>query len=206
MHEMDCDPAGFEWIDIQDWENSTVVVLRKAKSTPAKVVIVCNFTPTPRLNHRVGVPCSGFWKEELNSDAELYAGSGQGNQGGREAEAVPWHGHPYSIEMVLPPLGVVFFSNPCPAEEAAEETEGRTQPRPESMPLPQDIPASRTASSGDIEHTPGSAPIGGHRDDAEGSGKEFPQGQQEDQPAESGKDKDDKKDPDKKSGGKKSGK
>jgi 1,4-alpha-glucan branching enzyme len=57
----------------------------------------------------VGVPAGGFWKELLNSDALDYWGSGQGNLGGVEALPQPFHGRPYSLNLTLPPLGIVFF-------------------------------------------------------------------------------------------------
>jgi 1,4-alpha-glucan branching enzyme len=113
MYEYDLDPAGFEWIDIHDWQNSTVAVLRKGRTTSAQVVIVCNFTPVPRENYRVGVPWSGYWREALNSDAWEYAGSGMGNAGGVMAERIESHGREYSINITLPPLAAVFFVNPC---------------------------------------------------------------------------------------------
>jgi 1,4-alpha-glucan branching enzyme len=74
-------------------------------------LVACNFTPVPRHNYRVGAPRGGFWKEVLNSDAKTYGGSGQGNQGGLEAAPVGAHGRQYSLNLVLPPLGVVFFKS-----------------------------------------------------------------------------------------------
>ena len=73
------------------------------------MVVVCNFTPVPRHNYRVGVPLGGYWQEVLNSDAPLYGGSGQGNIGGVAASPVPMHGRPYSLNLTFPPLGVVLF-------------------------------------------------------------------------------------------------
>src|SRR5712692_1384758 len=105
LHELDCQPAGFEWIDCNDAEGSTVSLIRKAKSTDEVVLAVCNFTPVPRNDYRVGVVRSGFWRELLNSDATEYGGSGQGNKGGTESTIVPCHGRPYSLNLTLPPLG-----------------------------------------------------------------------------------------------------
>jgi 1,4-alpha-glucan branching enzyme len=109
MHELDTDPAGFEWVDCNDNAASIVALLRKGKSPQDTVLIVCNFTPVPRHGYRVGVPFPGFWKELLNSDAKEYGGSGQGNLGGKQAEAMPTHGRPHSVSLSLPPLGVVFL-------------------------------------------------------------------------------------------------
>jgi 1,4-alpha-glucan branching enzyme len=109
LYEQDCKPAGFEWMDCTDAERSIISFLRKPASGPERVLVVCNFTPVVRTGYRVGVPGPGFWKELLNSDATEYSGSGQGNQGGLEAEGQPWHGHGWSLLLTIPPLAVVFF-------------------------------------------------------------------------------------------------
>ena len=85
--------------------------LRKGGTTDTAVVIVCNFTPVPRTDYRVGVPRGGFWREVLNSDANEYWGSGMGNGGGVMAEATPSHGQAFSLNLTLPPLAVVFLRN-----------------------------------------------------------------------------------------------
>jgi len=76
------------------------------------VLVVCNFTPVPRLHYRVGAPRSGVWREALNSDAHEYNGQGFGNMGAVAAVPIPQHGRPYSLELTLPPLGIVFFLSP----------------------------------------------------------------------------------------------
>ena len=111
LYELDFDPAGFEWIDCNDTQQSTLSLIRKAQSTPEVVLVVLNFTPTPRLNYKVGVPRGGFWREILNSDAEEFGGSGHGNFGGIEATPVEVHGRQYSLSLTLPPLGAVFFKS-----------------------------------------------------------------------------------------------
>ncbi len=112
MHELDCDPAGFAWIDCNDSQQSIVSLMRKAKSVPRTVVIACNFTPVPREDYRIGVPFPGKWEEAMNSDAALYGGSGMGNLGGVTATDVEAHGHGQSIQVVLPPLAMVAFVHP----------------------------------------------------------------------------------------------
>jgi 1,4-alpha-glucan branching enzyme len=120
LHETDFDHTGFEWIDCNDMENSAISFIRKGHSQNQIVLVVCNFTPVPRLNYRVGVPCGGFWTEILNSDAGEYGGSGLGNMGGVDAVPVPFHGRPYSLDINLPPLAALFFKSegqsliPCP--------------------------------------------------------------------------------------------
>jgi 1,4-alpha-glucan branching enzyme len=109
LHELDSEPAGFEWIDCNDAPMSVISLLRKGKSPRDTVLVACNFTPVPREKYRVGVPSGGFWKELLNSDGKEYAGSGLGNGGGVTAENVKQHGRPFSLELTLPPLSAVFL-------------------------------------------------------------------------------------------------
>jgi 1,4-alpha-glucan branching enzyme len=112
LHVYDCDPAGFEWIDCSDPEQSVISLLRKGPDPQDAVLVVCNFTPVPRPNYRVGVPCGGFWRELLNSDAKEYGGSGHGNLGGLEAAPLASHGRPHALTLMLPPLAIVFFKSP----------------------------------------------------------------------------------------------
>jgi 1,4-alpha-glucan branching enzyme len=111
LHEQDFRPEGFEWVDHQDGKNSALSFIRKAGNNGGLVLAVFNFTPVLRTNYRVGVPQGGFWQEALNSDAACYGGSGQGNQGGAEAESRPWHHRSHSLNLTLPPLGAVLFVN-----------------------------------------------------------------------------------------------
>ena len=108
LHQLDCDPAGFEWVDPDDHLHSVLSFLRKGRRGET-VAVVCNFTPVPRTDYRIGVPHPGRWTELLNSDAREYGGSGWGNLEGVTAEEAPQHGRPYSLRLVLPPLGVVFL-------------------------------------------------------------------------------------------------
>jgi len=109
LYELDFQPEGFEWIDFSNWEESIISFLRRGKSTKDIILVVCNFTPVPRYNYRVGTPEGGFWKEALNSDAQVYGGSGHGNLGGAEAAPIPRHGKNYSLSLTLPPLGILIF-------------------------------------------------------------------------------------------------
>ncbi len=109
LHELDNDPAGFEWIDANDSENSSLSFLRKGRAEREQILVVCNFTPVPRTKFRIGVPLGGYWRELLNSDSTHYAGSGMGNGGGVMAENVASHGRPCSLSLTLPPLGVLFL-------------------------------------------------------------------------------------------------
>jgi 1,4-alpha-glucan branching enzyme len=109
LHELDADPAGFEWIDCQDSDHGVLLLLRKTRGGAPPMLVALNFTPVVRTSYRAGVPSGGFWWEVLNSDGEDYGGSGQGNLGGQEAAAEPAHGRPFSLSLVLPPLAAVFL-------------------------------------------------------------------------------------------------
>jgi 1,4-alpha-glucan branching enzyme len=111
LHECDCEPAGFEWIDCGDADGSIVSLIRKGKTNSTLVLAACNFTPVPRENYCIGAPHGGWWREVLNSDAVEYGGSGVGNHGGVDAAPAPLHGRPFSLTLTLPPLAVVFFTN-----------------------------------------------------------------------------------------------
>jgi len=110
LHELDSDPAGMEWIDANDSDNSSLTYLRRSRDGEL-ILVACNFTPVPRGGYRVGVPRAGFWREVLNTDAAAYGGGGIGNLGGRHTEPVPFHGREQSLDLVLPPLSVVFLKH-----------------------------------------------------------------------------------------------
>jgi 1,4-alpha-glucan branching enzyme len=111
LHELDNRPEGFEWVDCLDNENSVISFLRRGNSTSDFLLAVFNHTPVTRHNYRVGVPREGWWEEVLNSDAEPYAGSGLGNEGGREAYRLPNHHHPWSLSLLLPPLSCLLLKS-----------------------------------------------------------------------------------------------
>ncbi|MEO8740472.1 MAG: 1,4-alpha-glucan branching protein GlgB [Casimicrobiaceae bacterium] len=108
LHEIDFDRAGFEWIDDRDSEASVIAFLRRSRNG-SPLLVVCNFTPVPRMNYVVGVPTGGRWRELLNSDAVVYGGSGMGNLGGVQSAPVAAHGRFHSLTMTLPPLSTLFF-------------------------------------------------------------------------------------------------
>ncbi|MGH2378115.1 MAG: 1,4-alpha-glucan branching protein GlgB [Candidatus Limnocylindria bacterium] len=110
LHETDFDHRGFEWVVVDDREQSVLSFLRWDRSGRRPVLAVFNFTPVTRHGYRLGVPRGGRWTEIVNTDARDYGGSGVGNAGG--AQAVPFgsHGRPYSLTLELPPLAAVFLA------------------------------------------------------------------------------------------------
>jgi 1,4-alpha-glucan branching enzyme len=111
LFELDLDSAGFQWIDANDVEQSIISFLRRARLPDEVILAAFNFTPIPRFNYRVGAPFSGEWREILNSDAREYGGSGLGNQGRINADRIPGHGQPFSLNLTLPPLGALFLKH-----------------------------------------------------------------------------------------------
>ena len=109
LHTSENSPASFEWIDNHDGEKNVLSFLRKGRTKREAMLVICNFSPVPRANYRIGVPEKGFWKEQLNTDAKQFGGTGRGNFGGVETVPVPAHGRNYSLTVDLPPLAAVYF-------------------------------------------------------------------------------------------------
>ncbi|BCX18216.1 MAG: 1,4-alpha-glucan branching enzyme GlgB [Geminicoccaceae bacterium] len=109
LHVGDCSVDGFAWVEANDADHSVYAWLRLGRPGDAPVLVVANLTPVPREGWRIGVPRPGVWRERLNTDAVVYEGSGVGNLGAVVAEPVPWHGRPFSVQLTLPPLAVLFF-------------------------------------------------------------------------------------------------
>ena len=109
LHEVDHSPEGFSWIQADDADNSVFAFGRYSIDGAETVVVVLNMTPVPRDGYRVGVPKPGFYKEILNSDSSLYGGTDVGNIGGVQSQTTPMHGMENSVELTLPPLGMLVM-------------------------------------------------------------------------------------------------
>ncbi|MEO8902848.1 MAG: 1,4-alpha-glucan branching protein GlgB [Polyangiaceae bacterium] len=105
----DSEPFGFEWVEANDAEHSVFAYLRKGPGNEPPILIVLNLTPVPRDPYRVGVPRGGAWDEILNTDSSEFGGSGQFSNGTRYTSPVHSQGHAQSLELSLPPLGVLFL-------------------------------------------------------------------------------------------------
>ena len=109
LHELDVQGDGYHWITCDDAAHSVYAWIRYARHRDDFVVVAMNCTPVPRPGYRLGVPQPGFYSELFNSDAGHYGGSNQGNLGGVHSDPVPQHGHPQSLRLTLPPLGVLVL-------------------------------------------------------------------------------------------------
>ncbi len=108
LHQRDCRGDGFEWVQVNRREQSIFAWLRLGEDGSA-VLVVCNLTPSTHHGYRVGVPVAGHWSERVNTDAQIYGGGNQGNQGGVTAQADPWDDRPHSLEITVPALSTLIF-------------------------------------------------------------------------------------------------
>jgi len=109
LHELDSSAGGFEWIDTNDDDSSIVSFSRYGKNRNEVVVAVTHFTPVVRPNYRIGVPEMGYYREVLNTDAEIYGGGNWGSEGGAMAEQYGIHGCEHSMLLTLPPYATVIL-------------------------------------------------------------------------------------------------
>ncbi len=108
LYEKQFSPEGFQWIDYSDHENSILTYLRKGHDGDNDLIIACNFTPVTRENYRIGIPKKGKIKEILNSDDKKYGGGGNLNTSIKSTTQAS-HGHKKSIEVTIPPLGIIIL-------------------------------------------------------------------------------------------------
>lgn len=107
LHEGDCRTDGFEWIDCSDVDQSVICFYRFAINRKDSTIVVCNFTPAPRQEYRIGINEPGEYVEVLNTDAEYYGGSGMANSGRIASDDTECHTRPHSLSLTLPPLSVI---------------------------------------------------------------------------------------------------
>jgi 1,4-alpha-glucan branching enzyme len=115
LWELDDSPEGFRWLEPNDASNNVLAFARYSLDQERSLVCVCNLGPLPRERYRVGMPRPGRWRELVNTDSSYYGGTDWGNLGGVEAEAIAWHDQPFSAELTLPPLAVLWL---VPEEQA----------------------------------------------------------------------------------------
>lgn len=110
LYEKQFSGEGFEWINYSDHQNAVLSYIRKGNKPDENVIVVLNFTQIVRENYRIGVPKKGKLQEIFNSDAAVYGGSDVGNSKVLKAEAIPYDGREFSVELILPPLSITVFS------------------------------------------------------------------------------------------------
>lgn len=109
LWRLDHEEAGFQWIDADNANQSVITFMRKGKRKGDYCIVVCNFSADVYHNYQIGVPSIGKYYEAFNSDALSYGGSGQGNSAPIITSKESRHNQLYSIEITVPPLGIVIF-------------------------------------------------------------------------------------------------
>ena len=117
LYELDFDPNGFEWLVVDDAQNSVFAFERRSRKGE-RIIVISNFTPIPRENYRIGVNESGEYEEILNSDSSFYQGSNMGNGGKVLSEEIESHGKSQSINVVIPPLATIYLKFKAQAVES----------------------------------------------------------------------------------------
>ena len=107
LYEQQYDPAGFEWIDFSDEEQSVIVHCRKGKKKKDQILVICNFTPETRDKYRIGAPFKGKWIIAMNTDHKKYGGSGYLKGKTLKTTNKDYHGQEQSLVLNLPPLAMV---------------------------------------------------------------------------------------------------
>jgi 1,4-alpha-glucan branching enzyme len=115
LHELDAEPAGFEWLDFADAAHSVLAFARKGRAPEGEIVVAVNATPVVRYGYRLGVPASGAYGELLNTDSAHYGGTNVGNEGLVSTQPIPAHGRAQSVALTLPPLAAVVFARERPS-------------------------------------------------------------------------------------------
>ena len=105
LHELDCDPAGFEWVVTEDANHNVFAWIRKGNDARARCLVVMNFSPNVYRDYPVRVPFAGKWREVLNSDSAHYGGSNVGNVG----EVQTLDGLVPELDLTIPPLAAIFL-------------------------------------------------------------------------------------------------
>ncbi|PUZ27097.1 1,4-alpha-glucan branching enzyme [Chitinophaga costaii] len=109
LYEKQFEFEGFEWVNIHDYDNSVIAYARHGKMEKDQLLIVLNMTPVPRLQYPLGLREEGTWEVVLNSDDNMYGGSGVGNTAPIKTEAAFYNGQPFKLTLDAPPLGALVL-------------------------------------------------------------------------------------------------
>ena len=108
LYELDYQPQGFDWLVVDDSDNSVFAFVRRDRAGN-ELIAVSNFTPVPRYEYRIGIDTPGTYREILNTDSEFYRGSNVGNQGLIESQEIGSHQRPHSLVLTIPPLATLYL-------------------------------------------------------------------------------------------------
>lgn len=109
LWKLDSNPEGFQWIDVDNCNQSIIVFMRKSYDVKDTLVVVCNFTPVVYYDYKIGVPYRGTYEEVLNTDSKDFGGSGQVMDEILFSQDEPWHHQKYSIKVKVPPMATMIL-------------------------------------------------------------------------------------------------
>ena len=139
IYEKAFESEGFEWISMDDAQNSVIAYLRKSVSG-APLLVVVNMTPQVQRGYELGVPKAGIWQEIFNTDAESFGGSGIGNEGDLTTVDGDFHGREQKLSLTLAPLATMVFQlikeNPSKKKAAAAVAKSTTKAAPTTVEKP----------------------------------------------------------------------
>ncbi|HEY0171951.1 MAG TPA: 1,4-alpha-glucan branching protein GlgB [Pyrinomonadaceae bacterium] len=145
LHELDVDPRGFQWVDVNNHLENIFAFMRRSAGGET-VVGVFNFAAAPRPGYRFGLPAAGTYRLILNTDSSHYAGSDALHIECVQADEQPWHGLPFSASVDLPPLAALLFEAPAPGAPAGEGAEDCAAPA-EDGPAPPNATRERKSAA-----------------------------------------------------------
>ena len=109
LYQYDEKQLGFEWIDNGDYQHNSISFIRKSDNHDENIYVICNFADETRSSYKIGVPYEGEYEEIFNSQSSYYEGWNIGNSGPIRASNEGMHGKEYSLELTIPPLGVIYL-------------------------------------------------------------------------------------------------
>lgn len=110
LYRMDCNPEGFEWIQLLESDKNILTYLRKTDKKEDTILVVCNFSDTVYEKYMTGVPFAGKYKEILNSDHVKFGGSGLVNPRIKSSRKIECNERENSITIKVAPLSISIFT------------------------------------------------------------------------------------------------
>jgi 1,4-alpha-glucan branching enzyme len=108
LHQLDCEPRGFEW-RLQDADDASVLAHERIGEHGERILVITNFTPVPHEAFRIGVPNKGKYDLLLNTDDSRYNGSGFEVVQALNSDDVVSEGLDQSLALRIPPLATLFY-------------------------------------------------------------------------------------------------
>ncbi|MFZ7332209.1 1,4-alpha-glucan branching protein GlgB [Avibacterium avium] len=152
LYQLDFDPKGFNWLVVDDYQNS-VFVFERCSRDDERIIVISNFTPVPRYDYRFGVNEAGVYEEILNTDSYFYQGSNVGNQGEVVSEEIPSHDKDHSISITIPPLATIYlkWKKPAKSTKKAQSTKAEKVKKAEKTDTAEKGQKAKTAKAAKTE-------------------------------------------------------